>query len=54
MLNELLIQYADQFGDSFPLFQVKQLDEDEIISLVQTSIESNVPYESNYQDNVDY
>lgn len=54
MLDELLIEYADKFGENFPIFQVKHLDEDEITKLVQAAIENNIPFEPEYQDDVYY
>lgn len=54
MLDKLLIEYADQFGDNFPIFDVKHLDEDEIIKIIESAIEKNEPYDPDYQDDVDY
>jgi len=54
MLEELLNKYAEQFGDSFPIFAVRGLDEDEIIKIVQSSLDENKQYEPEYLDGVDY
>jgi 2-oxo-4-hydroxy-4-carboxy--5-ureidoimidazoline (OHCU) decarboxylase len=54
MLEELLNKYAEQFGDNFPIFAVKGMDEDEIIKLIQSSLDEDKQYEPEYLDGVDY
>lgn len=53
-LDELLIAYADKFNDSFPIFAVMHLGDDEIIDLIQNAIDKNEPYDPKYQDGVVY
>ncbi len=54
MLENLLNRYAEQFGDNFPIFYVRGMAEDEIIKLVQKSLDKNKPYEPEYLDDADY
>lgn len=52
MLEKLLEEYKEKFGDAFPMFVVRNLDDGEIIKLVQKCIEANKPLE--LEDGVDY
>lgn len=54
MLDKLLIEYAEQFKDNFPIFLVKHLEEKEIIRLVKNAIETNTPYDGEYEEGLDY
>ena len=54
MFEKLLTEYADKFDENFPLFQVRHLDEDEIIKLIEAALENDEPYEVEEQENVDY
>lgn len=53
ILEALLTQYVEKFGDNFPLFCIRGMDEDEIIKLVQKSLDDNKPVEVKYLDGVD-
>lgn len=48
MLDKLLQEYADKFGDNFPLVYVRHLEEKEIIELIKNAINKNEPYEADY------
>ena len=52
-LEALLTQYVEKFGDNFPLFCIRGLGEDEIILMLQKSLDENKPVEVKYLDGVD-
>jgi 2-oxo-4-hydroxy-4-carboxy--5-ureidoimidazoline (OHCU) decarboxylase len=54
LLDELLSKYAEQFGDNFPIFVVRDKDENEIIKIIQNCLDENMPYEAEYLDDIDY
>lgn len=53
ILEALLTQYVEKFGDNFPLFCIRGLGEDEIILMLQKSLDENKPVEVKYLDGVD-
>ena len=53
-MDDLLIEYADKFGENFPLFIVRNLNDEEIINLIKTAIEKNEPYKVETDEDVDY
>lgn len=54
LLDELLSKYAEQFGDNFPIFVVRDKDENEIVKIIQNCLDENMPYETEYLDDIDY
>lgn len=53
MLDDLLNEYADKFGENFPIYNFMGVSDDEIIDLVKSCIESGKAYEET-QDDVIY
>jgi len=53
-MDDLLIEYADKFGENFPLFIVRNLDDEEITNLIKTAIEKNEPYGVEIHEDVVY
>ena len=43
-VSEWLIKYADHFKKEFPIFKVRNLNNQEIIKLIQTRIKDDKPY----------
>lgn len=50
-MDDKLEKYAEQFAENFPLFMVRNLNEDEIIKIIDDCIESGKPYEPKDDDN---
>ena len=44
-MDEKLIQYAEHFGENFPIFIARRLTEDELIKIIDDCITNNKPYE---------
>jgi hypothetical protein len=53
-MDKKLNEYADKFGENFPLFFVGHMDEAEIIKLIDKAIKEDKPYEAEYEDKGDY
>lgn len=53
-MDEKLIQYADHFGENFPIFIARNLSEEELTKVIDDCIAKNKPYELEAQDDVDY
>ena len=51
MLDELLIKYAEQFKEAFPLYSVP-FNEDELVKIIENCLESNKPYKVCHNKNV--
>ena len=45
MLDDLLIRYAEQFGENFPMFIVRGTPEEEIAETLLQCLRDGVPYE---------
>ena len=53
-MEEKLNQYAEHFGENFPIFIVRHLDENEVVKIIDECISNNKPYEVDSQDDVFY
>lgn len=42
-MDELLLEYADAFGENFPLYLFMGVPEDEIKEMIQKSLTDGVP-----------
>lgn len=45
MLEKLLTEYADRFGENFPMFASRGTPEKEIIAILEQCIQDGTPYE---------
>lgn len=45
-MDELLIKYADTFGENFPLFMCMGMDDEEIMKIIKDCLKNGVPYEA--------
>ena len=54
MIDNLLREYAEKFGDSFPIYGCDYKDEDELAEIIQDCINTNSPYEPQYKEDIDY
>lgn len=55
MLEELLNEYFDMFGENYPLMMTSQLSEREVISDIQSCIETGKPAKPvEYEDGLIY
>ena len=43
-MDDLLMKYADQFHENFPLFIVRDMTEKEIKDTIQKCLDENKPY----------
>lgn len=53
-MDEKLIQYADHFGENFPIFIARNLSEEELIRIIDDCIANDKPYQIEVQDGVDH
>jgi hypothetical protein len=53
-MEEKLNQYAEHFGENFPIFIARGLEEDEIIKIIDECIENDKPYEVESDNDSDY
>lgn len=53
-MDELLMEYADRFHDSFPIFMMMGIDEREIIAIIKKCLKENKPYEIEYEGDTLY
>lgn len=54
-MEQKLEEYADRFDENFPLFIVRNMDEDEIIKVIDECLEKGEPYEvKDYDSDVTY
>ena len=53
-MEQKLNQYAEHFGENFPIFITRGLSEDEIIKIIDDCIEQNKPYEVETDENANY
>lgn len=53
-MDDLLIEYADRFGENFPIFIVRNLDQKEIIHMIKTAFETGKPFKVDQQENIVY
>lgn len=44
MLNELINQYVERFGENFPIFAVRAKPEKEIIAILEKCLQDGTPY----------
>ena len=55
MLQYKLIEYAEKFGENFPYFLVKHLDDEEIIKEIDECLANNTIYsKTKYNKDYDY
>lgn len=52
MLEKLLAEYKEKFGEPFPMFVVRYLDDEEISKSIQECIDKGEPLE--LEDGADY
>ena len=45
LIEKKLNEYAELFGENFPIFIVRNLEESEIIKIIDECIKNNKPYE---------
>ena len=53
MLDKLLKEYAERFNEAFPIFMAPP-EEDEIIKIIEKSLETNTRYKPKYKKDVLY
>jgi hypothetical protein len=53
-MEEKLNQYAEHFGENFPIFIARRLDEDELVKIIDDCIAKNKPYEIETDENSSY
>lgn len=53
-MDEKLIQYAEHFGENFPIFIARNLGEDELIKIIDDCIANDKPYEVETQKDAEY
>ncbi|MEG1083970.1 MAG: hypothetical protein RSE04_05970 [Hydrogenoanaerobacterium sp.] len=53
-LDTKLTEYDVKFNDCFPLYAMRNAEEDEIINVIDACLESGKPYAPQYDDNADY
>ncbi|MBR5584079.1 MAG: hypothetical protein IKW21_06085 [Lachnospiraceae bacterium] len=51
---EKLNEYAEYFGENFPIFIARDLDEGELIRTIDDCIKNNKPYEVETEDDAFY
>lgn len=53
-MDEKLNEYAEHFGENFPIFIARALDEDELIGIIDDCIANDKPYEVETEDDAIY
>lgn len=53
-MDKKLNEYADHFGENFPIFIARDLDEDELIRIIDDCIANDKPYEVETEDDAYY
>lgn len=53
-MEEKLNQYADHFGENFPIFIARRLDENELIKVIDECIKNDEPYKIETDENSFY
>jgi len=53
-MDSLLSQYSEKFGESFPIFLVMGMSDDEIDDQIKESIKNNKPFKPEIIEGVDY
>ena len=43
-MDKLLNEYVNKFNENFPIFIVRNLEDDEIMRLIREAIDKNEPY----------
>lgn len=51
--HEMMVKYRDRFGEAFPA-RYTGLDVQEVCETIQECLDTNTPYEMEYEDGVDY
>ena len=52
--NELIIEYAERFGENFPLYHFMGVSEDKIRAMIEKALEDNAPIKAEYIEGADY
>ncbi|URN40897.1 hypothetical protein [Peptoniphilus genitalis] len=52
--GKILLEYSEKFKENFPIFIVRDLNEEEIVKLVKDAIENNKPYEPEIEEGALY
>lgn len=53
-MDKLLQQYAEKFGENFPIMYLRHMNEAVLKELIKKSIKDNKPYEAEYDAEGDY
>ena len=53
-MDDLLVKYAEKFGDNFPIFLVMGMSEEEIDNAIKKSLRTNKTYDPEIIEDVDY
>lgn len=54
MLDKYLMEYADTFGENFPIFALMDVSDDEIIKTIKNCLDKGKPYVFNPKNGVFY
>lgn len=53
-MDELLREYANSFGENFPIRFFMGTDEEDIMQVIKKCLKDNKPYIANYKDKAVY
>ena len=53
-MEDLLFEYADTFGENFPMFLFRSTDEKQIKAIIKKCLEDGEPYEPDIKDDAKY
>lgn len=54
MLDRLLDEYLDKFGENFPIYMTRQMTDDQLLSTIEGAIKSGKPYSPKIEEDVLY
>lgn len=49
-MDDLLLKYADRFGENFPTFMFQGTPEDEMVEIIQQCLDDGAPYDTDAFD----
>lgn len=52
-MEDLLLKYADQFGENFPTFLLMGTPEDEMMGIIQQCLDDGAPFDTEAFDPTD-
>ena len=52
-MDELLLKYADRFGENFPTFFFRGTPEEEMMGIIQQCLDDGVPFDAEAFDSTD-